>query len=173
MFGVESGCQRVLDGMHKKTKLCDIEHAIRCASNAGIGIVHAFFIVGSPDETEEEVTMTFDFAGRVPVNSFNFNSLTAFRGTPLWTDAIEKGLIDDEKDWDKMFPVHAIYPSAIPSKDLFKLRARLVRRLIRRKILRHPLKAVKIIHRFLSCMSARDIYKLLNSSKKGESYPHA
>jgi radical SAM superfamily enzyme YgiQ (UPF0313 family) len=166
MFGIESGSQRILDGMNKRTKLSEIEQAVAHAKKAGIGIIHGFFIVGSPGETVEEVKQTFTFAERIAINSFNFNSLTAFRGTPLWSDAVARGLIDDEKDWDKMFPVHSIHPDAIDTRTLFPLRSSLVRRLVRRKILRNPREAAKIFIRFLKCLSMRDLYRLLTSSTK-------
>ncbi len=165
MFGVESGSQRVLNNMNKKTKISEIEKAVACAKEAGISIRHGFFIVGSPGETIEEVKQSFDFAERLDVNSFNFNSLTAFRGTQLWSDAVARGLIDDEKDWDKMFSIHEIYPDAIDSKTLFPLRATLVKRLIRRKIVGNPREAVVVLRRFMQCMSLKDLYLLLTSSK--------
>lgn len=166
MFGVESGSQRVLDGMKKRTKLIEIEQAVASAKEAGIRLRHGFFIVGSPGETPKEVKETFSFAERIPINSFNFNSLTAFRGTPLWRDAVARSLIDEDMDWDKMFPAHSIYPDAMDSGVLFPLRSRLVKRLLRRKVMKHPLEATRILMRFLACMSVGDIYRLLTSSKK-------
>jgi anaerobic magnesium-protoporphyrin IX monomethyl ester cyclase len=166
MFGIESGSQRVLDGMNKGTTLFEIEQSVAHAKKARIGIRHGFFIVGSPGETVEEVKETFAFAERIGINSFNFNSLTVFRGTPLWRDAVTRGLIDEEKDWYKMFPVHSIYPDAIDSKTLFRLRSGLVRRLIRRKSIRNPREAARVFLRFLKCLSIRDLYRLLTSSTK-------
>ncbi len=164
MFGIESGSQRILDSMNKKTSIADIEDAVSRAKKAGIGIVHGFFIVGSPSETVEEVQQTFALAERLKINSFNFNSLTAFRGTPLWNDAVARGLIDEDRDWDKMFPVHEIYPDVIDTQTLFHLRSCLVRRLIRRKLLKNPGDVARIFMRFLQCMSALDLYRLLTSS---------
>lgn len=169
MFGIESGSQPVLNGMNKRTKLLDIERAVLHAKGAGIAIIHGFFIVGSPGETVQEVRQTFSFAEQISINSFNFNSLIAFRGTSLWREAVARGLINEKKDWDKMFPVHTIHPDTIDSKTLFSLRSKLVRRLVRRKIMRNPREAVRILLRFLQCMSLRDIYLLLTSSKSEHS----
>lgn len=168
MFGIESGSQRVLNSMNKKTKLIEIEDAVGYAKKAGIGIIHGFFIVGSPGETVEEVEQTFAFAEHIGINSFNFNSLTAFRGTPLWRDAVARGLIDEDKDWDKMFPVHSIYPEALDSNRLFPLRSHGVKRLVRRKVFKNPREAAKLFKRFMESMSALDIYRLLTSSKKSQ-----
>ena len=164
LFGIESGSQRILNNMNKRTKIADIEDAVFRADKAGIGIVHGFFIVGSPSETVEEVRQTFALAERLKLNSFNFNSLTAFRGTHLWKDAVARGLINEEKDWDKMFPVHEIYPDVIDTQTLFSLRSGLVKRLIKQKLLRNPGTAFRILKRFLDCMSVQDLYRLLTSS---------
>ena len=166
MFGIESGSQRVLDSLDKKTKIPEIEISVDKAKKAGISIIHGFFLVGSPSETAEEIKETFRFAEKIPVNSFAFGSISAFRGTVLWNDAVSRGLIDDEKDWDKIFPVHTIYPDALDSRTLFELRAKLMKRLIAQKILKHPIQAAKIFIRFLKCMSAGDVYRLLTSTKK-------
>lgn len=168
MFGIESGSQRVLNEMNKKTKLLEIEQSVAHAKKAGIGIRHGFFIVGSPGETVEEVRKSFEFAEHIEINSFNFGTLTAFRGTPLWRDAVAKGLIDEDKDWDKMFPVHTIYPNVIDSNILYLLRSRLVRRLLRRKVMKSPREAATLFMRFLKCISAQDIHRLLTSSKKDD-----
>ena len=162
MFGIESGSQRILDSMNKRTKLSDIEKTVANARKAGIDIIHGFFVIGSPGETIEEVKETFDFAERLEINSFGFNILFAFRGTPLWDDAVAEGLIDEERNWDKMLPTYDIYPDAIDSRTILNLRSKFVRRLIRRKIARHPFRAAKILKRFSECMSVRDIYRLLN-----------
>jgi len=164
MFGIESGSQRVLDGMCKGTQLADVEKAVTAAKRAGIGIRHGFFIVGSPGETAEELRATFKLAKRLPINSFGFNSLTAFRGTGLWRDAVGRGLIDEDRDWDKMFPAHEIYPEALDSRELFLLRAKLVKRLIVHKITRSPRDAMRILGRFLKSMPMGAVYRVLTSS---------
>jgi radical SAM superfamily enzyme YgiQ (UPF0313 family) len=164
MFGIESGSQRILNDMTKGTRLVDVEETVIAAKRAGIGIRHGFFIVGSPGETAEELNATFDLAKRLPINSFGFNSLTAFRGTRLWSDAVTRGLIDETKDWDKMFPAHEIYPEALDSEELFALRSRLMKRLILWKFTRTPLEALKVISRLTKCMSMTDVYRLLTST---------
>ena len=55
MFGIESGSQKILDRLKKEQTLEQIETAVRAAKKAGIEIVHGFFVVGNPDETEEDM----------------------------------------------------------------------------------------------------------------------
>ena len=171
MFGIESGSQRVLDSLRKRTRLNEVEMAVAQAHRAGIGIVHGFFIVGCPDETVAEIEATFALARRLPLNSFNFNSLTAFRGTPLWGDAVARGLIDDERDWHRMFRVHEIYPEAIDSATLFRVRSTQVKRLILQKVLTRPRDAARILRRFLASMSPADVYRLVFSTQSKPAAP--
>ena len=51
MFGIESGSQKILDRLKKEQTLAEIETAVTNAKQAGIEIVHGFFVVGNPDET--------------------------------------------------------------------------------------------------------------------------
>ena len=66
MFGIESGSQKVLDRLKKEQTLAEVETAVTNAKQAGIEIVHGFFVVGSPDETVEDMRATFDFAAQPP-----------------------------------------------------------------------------------------------------------
>ncbi len=84
MFGIESGSQKMLDRLNKEQTLAEVETAVTNAKKAGIQIVHGFFVVGSPDETVEDMKATFDFAARLPLDTFGFNRLCVYRGTPLW-----------------------------------------------------------------------------------------
>jgi radical SAM superfamily enzyme YgiQ (UPF0313 family) len=84
MFGIESGSQSVLDRLQKEQTLAEVETAVVRAKDAGIEIVHGFFVVGSPGETVMDIRATFDFASRLPLDTYGFNRLCVYRGTPLW-----------------------------------------------------------------------------------------
>ena len=62
------------------------------AKQAGIEIVHGFFVVGNPDETVEDMRATFDFAARLRLDTFAFNRLCVYRGTPLWQEYVQARL---------------------------------------------------------------------------------
>ena len=66
MFGIESGSQKVLDRLKKEQTLEEVETAVTNAKQAGIEIVHGFFVVGNPDETVADLRATFDFAVEAP-----------------------------------------------------------------------------------------------------------
>ena len=72
MFGIESGSQKILDRLKKEQTLAEIETAVTNAKAAGIEIVHGFFVVGIPDETEEDLRATFRFALQDPRRQLRF-----------------------------------------------------------------------------------------------------
>ena len=59
--------------------------------------VHGFFVIGSPGETEKDIMASFRFAARLKLDTFGFNRLCAYRGTPLWQEYVDRGIIDDER----------------------------------------------------------------------------
>ena len=63
MFGIESGSQKVLDRLKKEQTLEEVETAVTNAKQAGIEIVHGFFVVGSPDETVEDMPLDVRLCG--------------------------------------------------------------------------------------------------------------
>jgi hypothetical protein len=60
LWGLESGCQRVLDLIDKGTKVEDISELMKNSHAAGIAN-HVFMIAGFPTETEEEYAETLKF----------------------------------------------------------------------------------------------------------------
>ncbi len=60
LWGLESGCQRILDLMDKGSKVQDISQMLRNTHAAGIAN-HVFLICGFPTETEEEFAETLKF----------------------------------------------------------------------------------------------------------------
>ena len=60
LYGLESGSQRVLDRMHKGTRLETAQRILREGKEAGIWN-HIFFFFGFPGETEEDARETIQF----------------------------------------------------------------------------------------------------------------
>ena len=69
--------------MKKEQTLEQVTTAVKNAKKAGVTIVRGFFTVGNPDETIEDMNATFDFASRLPLDTFSFNRLCVYQGTPL------------------------------------------------------------------------------------------
>jgi len=161
MFGVESGSQKILDRLQKGQTLAQTAAAVAGAKQAGIEIVHGFFVVGNPDETAADMRDTFRFAARLRLDTFAFNRLCVYRGTPLWQEYLRRGLVHDEADWYKYFKCSAIDPTVLPGETIHRIRARELRRLLLYKLFRYPGQALTLLGRLVRHMPVRDVGYLL------------
>lgn len=172
MLGIESGSQKVLDRLKKEQTLAEVETTVSNAKAAGIEIVHGFFVVGSPGETADDVRATFDFASRLALDTFGFNRLCVYRGTPLWHEYVERGLVDDANDWYKYFKCTEIDPTCLSGEAVNAERSAGLRRLFRYKIRHYPLQTLRLLWRFLRHMPIRDVAYLIVKpflgAKRGE-----
>ncbi len=161
MFGIESGSQKILDRVRKDQTLAEIESAVSKAKKAGIQIVHGFFVVGNPDETVEDMNATFDFAARLPLDTFGFNRLCVYRGTPLWQEYLKRGLINDAEDWYKYFKCSSIDPTCLDGELINDVRRAGLRRLFIYKLLHYPVQTFRLLRRFTRFMPFRDVVYLI------------
>jgi len=161
MFGIESGSQKVLDRLGKKHTLAEVESAVRNAKRAGIEMVHGFFVVGSPGETVEDMRATFSFASKLRLDTFSFNRLCVYRGSPLWQEYVDRGLIDDETDWYKYLKCSEIDPTCLSGEVINKVRSAGLMRLFLYKLTHHPVQSLRMLCRLGRCMSLREICYLL------------
>ena len=161
MFGIESGSQKILDRLKKGQTKEQIMTAVAAAKKAGIEVVHGFFVVGSPDETIEDIQETFEFASTLRVDSFGFNRLCVYRGTPLWQEYLQRGIVNDVHDWYKYFKCSAIDPTCLPGDVIHAERSLGLRRLMIYKLTHYPIQSFKILRRFFRHMSYREMWLLL------------
>jgi len=161
MFGIESGSQKILDRLKKEQTLEEVTQAVTNAKKAGIEIVHGFFTVGNPDETVQDMKATFDFAGKLPLDTFGFNRLCVYRGTPLWQEYVKRGLVNDATDWYKYFKCSEIDPTCLPGEAINSLRQQGLRKLFLYKIFHHPLQTYHLLRRFLRFMPVKDVLYLI------------
>jgi radical SAM superfamily enzyme YgiQ (UPF0313 family) len=161
MFGIESGSQKVLDRLKKKQTLAEAQTAVTNAKRAGIELVHGFFVVGSPDETVEDMRATFDFAAKLRLDTFAFNRLCVYRGTPLWQEYVRRGLVNDADDWYKYFKCSEIDPTCLPGAVINAERTAGFKRLFLYKVRRYPLQTLRLLRRFLRHMRLRDVVYLI------------
>jgi anaerobic magnesium-protoporphyrin IX monomethyl ester cyclase len=161
MFGIESGSQKVLDRLKKEQTLAEVTTAVTNAKKAGIEIVHGFFTVGNPDETVEDMRATFDFASKLPLDTFGFNRLCVYRGTPLWQEYVKRGLVSDATDWYKYFKCSEIDPTCLPGEVINAVRQQGLKRLFLYKITHYPIQTFKLLRRFFRFMPARDVAYLI------------
>jgi len=162
-FGVESGTQKILDRLDKRQTLAQIEHAVSEAKRCGIERAHGFFLVGSPGETEGDILESFRFCARLKLDTFGFNRLCVYRGTPLWHEYLERGILDDERDWDKWFKCSDIDPTILPSAVVNRARQKGYALLFAHRIFFRPVKTWKLLRTLGRHMKFTDILRLLSS----------
>jgi anaerobic magnesium-protoporphyrin IX monomethyl ester cyclase len=130
-FGVESGSDLILGNINKQQKRSDIERAFLLAHQAGIK-PRAYLMVGNRGETNETIDETIEMAGIIkPHSSIGATLLWLLPGTQVFTQAREKGFINDDywlncDDVPYNLQEHSY-------QQLFNLRQRLMRGLTRQK----------------------------------------
>ena len=100
-IGAESGSQAVLDRIQKDQDAEQIERGVRTLVEYAPEIeANLSFIVGFPDETEEETRATFEIIERLAAMSPKMRCSICvympYPGTPLWPQALEAGYVPPE-----------------------------------------------------------------------------
>ena len=95
---IESGSPEIQKMIKKNLNHIKASIAIEEAAKMGI-IVHGFFMMGFPGETEEQLKMTIDFARKSSLNTAGFYAVTAYPGTELYEMAKQIGVpLSDDFD---------------------------------------------------------------------------
>ncbi len=168
-YGVEAGTQTTLDRLEKRQTLAQVERAVGEAKKHGIARVHGFFVIGCPGESAEDIRETFRFAARLEVDTFGFNRLAVYRGTPLWKEYVERGIIDEDRDWDKTFKCCDIDPDTVPNDDVNRLRTKGYASLLLRRILLRPLRTWDLLRTFSRHMAWKDLLELVSGPFRAKS----
>src|SRR5512136_125381 len=139
-YGVEAGTKKMLDRLEKRQTLEQVEHAVSEAKRCGIARVHGFFVIGGPGETAADIRETFRYAARLEIDTFGFNRLAVYRGTPLWNEYAARGIVDDDRDWDKTFKCCDIDPDTVPNDEVNRIRMKGYLQLLLHRIATRPVR---------------------------------
>lgn len=121
--GIESGSERVQKVIGKKITVKKIrEQAKMIAGCSGIKIT-GFFMIGFPDETEQEIWETIRLANELPLKRANFNVVIPVPGTAIFNDAIRSGALSlDQINWDTFTHDQVSFPRKhVSGKRLIEL----------------------------------------------------
>lgn len=121
LVGLESANQRILDYYNKQITPEMSERVIKNARKAGIEIVTGLFVVGAPNETLQEIIRTLKFGLKLDLTFLQYQLLHLLLGSELWNEAVEKRLINGEKDWNRYIIAADIYPTAVKREIIEKL----------------------------------------------------
>lgn len=103
-LGVESGSQKILDAMKKKTTVRQNEEAIQNARKAGLQPV-VQMIYGYQGEDHATVNDTIEMFNRIHFyppfghSECNFNLMTPLPGSPIYEELVSSGRITAEEDY--------------------------------------------------------------------------
>lgn len=120
-FGVESGCQEILDAVNKKTTIEQNEKAIRIAKHAGL-FVTISLMIGYPGETRDTLKQTLDFVQRSKPDDVYLCVATPFPGTELRSLVEKSGwkMSSNLDLYDTMTPVFE--NPELPSEEIIEFR---------------------------------------------------
>lgn len=82
-FGIESGSQKMLDLMNKKTKVEKNLRAIKAAQESGITVI-GYFMLGFPGETKETIGETLDFIKKSNIDQAQFYTFIPLPGCDVY-----------------------------------------------------------------------------------------
>ena len=99
-FGFESGSQRLLDELNKRTTVQKALKTVRLCRKHKIQ-VSGSFIVGHPNEDMSDVAATKRMIRELKLDSIGIAMATPFPATQWWRLAKDRGLIPREIDWRK------------------------------------------------------------------------
>ena len=105
-FGVESGCQKILDAVNKGTSVEQNRKAIKMAKEAGL-FVAVSVMVGYPGETSEMLKQTIDLLRKAEPDDAYICVATPYPGTELRNTIENLGwpISNDWKLYDTTIPV--------------------------------------------------------------------
>ena len=158
-MGLESGNPRILNYLKGHTiNIKDHMRAIRIFKKYGIE-PSASFIIGSPNETREEIMQTFKFIKDSKLRGFGIYVLTPLPGTPIWQYAKERGLVSEKMDWSRLnveflenHEQAIILSETLTREELYKI-IMMFKSLQRRRhiidYLKHPIYILRFIYHFV------------------------
>lgn len=103
-FGLESGNQRILDLMRKKTTLEQARKAVKIARRQRLK-VYGSFMLGNVGETAQTIKETIKFAKSLDLDNATFFIACPFPGTDLYQIAKNLGNINQNTKWENFAPL--------------------------------------------------------------------
>ena len=98
-YGIEGGTAKILKVLKKEIDLEKAVEIIKLTKKHKIQTL-AYFMIGSPTETVEDIHDTFRFAKRIDPDFIHLTILTPFPATSIYLNAIRDGIIREDY-WKK------------------------------------------------------------------------
>jgi radical SAM superfamily enzyme YgiQ (UPF0313 family) len=149
-FGIESGNDKILKMLKKNFTTKAVRDAVRMTKRAGIE-VDGMFMIGLPEETDETIKQTIDFAVELKVRYAIFNIFVPYPGCELWDTLNSQNKIQFNK-WSNFtsYPTYSggvpVYvPDGLSKEKLMELQTKAMRRFyLQPRFILRELKSFKV-----------------------------
>ncbi|NOZ22683.1 MAG: radical SAM protein [Planctomycetes bacterium] len=101
LIGAESGSERMLRIMKKQVDIDKVRKAIALVRREGMQVITTF-LVGTPDETEEDIRKTIRLVRELKHDLVYVNTYVPYPGSEMHEQVKRLGLIGDRPDWSKL-----------------------------------------------------------------------
>ncbi|MEW6095550.1 MAG: radical SAM protein [bacterium] len=91
-YGVEAGTEKILKVLRKGITLEQVKYAFDITKKIGISTL-AYFMIGSPTETKEDILHTIEFAKKLNPDFVHITITTPFPATAIYKKGLEEGII--------------------------------------------------------------------------------
>ena len=131
-YGVEAGSDKTLNTIKKGINTAMIKSCFELTRRAGIETV-AYFMIGNPGETRQDILDTINFAKKIKADYVNFAVFLLVPGVEVYRDALNKKIIlqdywlDYVKNPQEKLPM-VFWEEIISREELFKLRGLAIRK---------------------------------------------
>ncbi len=94
-YGVEAGTDRIMKVLRKGITTEETLKVFRMTREAGIDTL-AYFMIGSPSETREEIQKTFQFMRDIDPDYTHITILTPFPATEIYYQGLSSGILKED-----------------------------------------------------------------------------
>jgi radical SAM superfamily enzyme YgiQ (UPF0313 family)/SAM-dependent methyltransferase len=99
-FGIESGSQRIREGIKKGIDDHEIYKTLKLVRKNHIRF-SCCFMVGLPSETKKDVEKSIAMIRKIKPDFTNVCTFTPYPGSPIYEDCLKRNLIEDKIDWGR------------------------------------------------------------------------
>lgn len=100
-IGIESGSEKILKAIHKNISVEQVLKAANLLNRMGFTWL-AFFMIGFPDETRDDIELTKKLMRKLKADRINLCIFTPYPGSELYNQVVKMGLFPENADWAKL-----------------------------------------------------------------------
>ena len=168
IYGVESGSPKILKSVGKNIKLDKIKSNIELCANAGI-VPIVMFMLGFPDETEEDIAATISLAKELKDGMIVFGFYTPIPGSKMYEELVRNKKINPLKTLEDHANVNFAEQISVNVSGVSSVELSVIRKYFRLRGLTYKSsnsedeQLLKVITATLKAMSGRGIKHFIKS----------